>query len=168
MTALPSDPRGPMGSLRVLSATPDETRSLGYRMGQRLTGGTILALEGELGSGKTVFVQGLASGLDVPESYYVVSPTYTIVNEFPGRFPLVHVDLYRISAADEMDAIGLADAYTGREVVAVEWANRLPEGYWRIHIRVVFTVTGDDLREINLIPYGQAAADLIGEIKNCV
>ncbi len=154
--------------LSVLSRSADDTRRLGHLMGERLSQGTILALHGELGSGKTAFVQGLATGLEVPDTYYVVSPTYTIMNEYPGRCRLLHVDLYRISMPGEIEDIGLDDAVTGREVVAVEWPERMPDGFWTIHIGVFFTIMDDNHREITLIPYGQASADLIGEIKNCL
>lgn len=163
MSGLSSDA---VDALRLISRSDEETRRLGQLLGEIIVTGTTVALSGDLGSGKTVFVQGLAKGLEVPEAYYVTSPTYTIMNEFPGRLRLFHVDLYRLTTPDEMEEIGLDELFSGTEVIAVEWPERLPHRFFGNHISVSFTVSGDDVREIILIPYGQAAADLIGKIKN--
>jgi tRNA threonylcarbamoyladenosine biosynthesis protein TsaE len=116
------------------------TQKLGARLGAGLAGGELLALSGDLGAGKTAFVQGLARGLGVT-SARVASPTFTIVNEHPGRVPLIHVDLYRIADPSELEEIGLRD-YLGRAaVVAIEWFERafefLPAE--RLEIRIVAT-----------------------------
>ena len=84
----------------------DETLSLGKNIGKMLKAGVIIALTGDLGSGKTSFVQGLAKGLDVSEKYYITSPTFTLINEYPGRFRLSHIDLYRIEDPLELDELG--------------------------------------------------------------
>jgi tRNA threonylcarbamoyladenosine biosynthesis protein TsaE len=105
------------------------TRALAARLGRVAPGGTTLALVGELGAGKTSFVQGLARGLEVPDLGQVLSPTYTLVNEYPGgRLTLVHVDCYRLASPAAALALGL-DEQLGRPgtVSAVEWADLLPE-----------------------------------------
>jgi tRNA threonylcarbamoyladenosine biosynthesis protein TsaE len=83
-----------------------ETLALGRRVGALARPGLVLALYGDLGAGKTVFVQGLARGLGVPEKCPVTSPTFTLINEYPGRLRLFHIDLYRISDLVELDDIG--------------------------------------------------------------
>ncbi len=154
-----------INALLVLSRSPQETRRLGQLLGQLLVAGTTVALAGDLGSGKTVFVQGLAQGLEVPPAYYITSPTYAIIHDYPGRLPLFHVDLYRLTSPEEMEDIGLCELFSERAVVALEWAERLPRRYFHEHLLVVLKILTEDVREITLIPYGQAAADLIGEIK---
>jgi tRNA threonylcarbamoyladenosine biosynthesis protein TsaE len=100
---------GKKDQLKIHTTTTGETSDFGCELGHRLKPGTVILLTGDLGSGKTTFVQGMARGLGVPDSYYVTSPTYTIVNEYPGRQYLYHMDLYRITEPDELDDIGVAD-----------------------------------------------------------
>jgi tRNA threonylcarbamoyladenosine biosynthesis protein TsaE len=149
----------------VITATADETQELGALIGSHLHSGTVIQLIGALGSGKTCFVQGLARGLGVCPEYDVTSPTYTLVHEYPGRLPLAHVDLYRI--ADEMDAeaIGLVDLMDSRTVVAVEWADRLDDGFWpRESLHLLFQTQNDESRCIQLFGYGLQIDDLIKEV----
>ena len=112
---------------QIITKSARQTQLLGRCIGEHLLGGTVIKLTGPLGSGKTCLVQGLAQGLEVPRGYDITSPTYALVHEYPGRLPLVHVDLYRI--ADEMDAeaIGLWDLIDPLTVVAVEWADRFDD-----------------------------------------
>ncbi len=114
-----------MEKITVVSQSPEETRSLARQIGESLKGGEIVLLYGDLGVGKTVFVQGLAEGLGVPEDYYVVSPSFSLINEYPGRLRLVHVDLYRLEPA-QVEDLGLEDYLEKGSVVAIEWAERLP------------------------------------------
>lgn len=107
---------------------PDQeaTQALGRSLGKQLSAGSVLLLQGDLGSGKTTLVQGLGSGLGIPE---IDSPTFTLINEYTkGRIPLYHIDLYRLSPA-EADALYLETYWEGIEtepgIVAIEWAERL-------------------------------------------
>ncbi len=105
-----------------------DTRALGSWLGQRLPAGTVLLLEGDLGSGKTTLVKGLGQGLGIPEE--IDSPTFTLINEYlQGRIPLYHVDLYRLSPA-EVASLYLENYWEGLDyplgVLAIEWAERLP------------------------------------------
>lgn len=97
------------------------THRLGRTLGQALKGGEVLALDGELGSGKTTLLRGLADGLGVPPEA-VSSPTFVLIHEYRGRRRLVHADLYRLTEKAGCEALGLADYFDGRSVVAVEWA----------------------------------------------
>ena len=152
-------------NLQTVSSAPSETRRLGRKIGRLLRRGTILALSGDLGSGKTAFVQGLAAGLDVPEDCYVTSPTYTLINEYPGRLPVFHVDLYRISDPLEFDDIGLLDIlYAPDNIVAVEWAERLGKDLPCDHLAVEFSILGDRVRKIRLSAYGLDAAAVLKRI----
>jgi tRNA threonylcarbamoyladenosine biosynthesis protein TsaE len=149
----------------IATQTAEQTRKLGELIGSCLQSGTVILLIGDLGSGKTCFVQGLARGLAVAPGYDITSPTYTLVHEYPGRLPLAHVDLYRI--ADEMDAeaIGLLDLMDSRTVVAVEWADRLENGFWpREALHVHFQTQSDETRCIQLFGYGLQNGNLIKEV----
>jgi tRNA threonylcarbamoyladenosine biosynthesis protein TsaE len=149
-------------SLTVKSADADETRRWGRRLGGCIQAPLAIALHGDLGSGKTVFVQGLAEGLAVPDPRYVTSPTYTLVNEYSGRLPLYHVDLYRLGdSCDGLD-IGLADILRGEGVVAIEWAERLAGELPSEHLEVRLAFVEMDSRRIMLRAFGSGAARVIG------
>ena len=115
------------------------THALGVELGQSLAAGSVILLTGNLGSGKTTLVQGLAVGMDIVDS--IVSPTFTIINEYSnGRLPLYHLDLYRLTSA-EIDDLNLESYWLGIEselgIVAIEWAERLsylPEEYIKIEL----------------------------------
>jgi tRNA threonylcarbamoyladenosine biosynthesis protein TsaE len=152
--------------VQIITNSLDETRAFGEKIGKYLGPGTVLALTGDLGSGKTTFIQGLAKGLDISDDYYITSPTYTLINEYPGRHLLFHVDLYRIGNYDDLDDIGLYEMLSGDGVVAIEWADKLPKdlltGYLAIHIDIL----NDESRKISIAAYGLRGENLIGEIKN--
>jgi tRNA threonylcarbamoyladenosine biosynthesis protein TsaE len=115
------------------------TQMLGIELGKSLTAGSVILLVGNLGSGKTTLVQGLAQGMEIVDS--IVSPTFTIINEyFSGRLPLYHLDLYRLNAT-EVDDLQLESYWSGLEselgIVAIEWAERLsylPDNYIQIEL----------------------------------
>lgn len=144
-----------MPTLTWISHSPEQTQEIATRLGRVLHGGEIFAIHGDLGAGKTCFIQGLASGLEVPEHVYVRSPTFTLIDEYPGRLPLFHLDLYRLADLDELETIGWRDCLDGQSVVAVEWADRLtgflPENY----LQLTFTIVSEHTRKITLEPLGQ-------------
>ena len=126
-----------------------ETEALGMRVASALPeGGAVVALYGELGAGKTAFVRGLARGLGVEDM--VVSPTFTIVNEYPGRRELFHFDMYRLSSADELFDIGWEDYLAREGVCAVEWSENVPEAFDGSEIRVTIEKTSDTARKITV------------------
>lgn len=114
-----------------------DTDRLGRLVGQCSQRGAIVALYGELGTGKTVFVRGVAAGLGAAPRA-VSSPTFVLVHEYGGRWPLAHVDLYRLRDAAELEHVGLSDYLDGRAVVAIEWAEKagpeLPHDRLEIHL----------------------------------
>jgi tRNA threonylcarbamoyladenosine biosynthesis protein TsaE len=122
------------------SLDPSETFDLGKKIGSQLQGGEILLLDGPLGAGKTVFVKGLAAGLDV-DAEEVTSPSFTLVNPYEGRLPLFHIDLYRLDAgASAAHAVDLDELITNEQaVIVIEWAERLgkyplPQCVWHVKI----------------------------------
>ncbi len=109
--------------MEYLTRSAAETEALGERLGKTLTGGEVLAYEGDLGMGKTAFTRGLAKGLGFTGR--VTSPTFTIVNEYEGRLPLFHFDMYRLSDEEELFDIGWEDYLVRGGVCAVEWSERV-------------------------------------------
>lgn len=156
----------PNFELIIITSSAAETRKLSFDIGKRLQISTILRLMGDLGSGKTCFVQGLAKGLDVPEGYEITSPTYTLVHEFPGRLPLVHIDLYRIHDEFDAEAIGLWEILCQESIVVVEWADRLRDEFWPETPTLVieFQIQSHETRQLKLFGYGLQISDLIKEI----
>lgn len=148
-------------SWKVSTTSPKMTRRLGHLLGRSAPAGTILALGGELGAGKTTLVQGLARGLGVPDTCYVTSPSFTLINEYPGRRVLYHVDLYRIGDPDEILEIGLEEILEGKGVVAIEWAERLGPWLPESHLWIELKAGSADQREITLRGKGKAAEALV-------
>ena len=108
------------------TGAPEETFELGKKLGRMAQPGTIICLNGDLGTGKTVFTQGFAAGLDIAEP--VSSPTFTIVQVYEeGRLPLYHFDVYRIGDPEEMEEIGYEDYFYGDGITMIEWANLIKE-----------------------------------------
>ncbi len=132
-----------------------ETEQIGERLARVLRAGDVVAMSGDLGAGKTVLIRGLARGLGVTAR--VTSPTYTIVNEYEGRLPLFHFDMYRLAGAEELYDIGWDDYLKRGGVCAVEWSERaeglLPEHCIRVDIRAQeetvrrIEVTGCEMEE---------------------
>lgn len=148
-----------------LTRSADQTMALGRALGCALNERLALLLFGDLGSGKTAFVQGLAVGLGVPDAVAITSPTYTLVNEYPGRLPLFHVDLYRLPSPADPDEIGLLEMFEENGIVAVEWAQRLHTGDLpNRRLDLFLTVTGDNTRSIRIIAYGLDLSDLLKDI----
>jgi tRNA threonylcarbamoyladenosine biosynthesis protein TsaE len=138
----------------IESSGPDETRALGERIGRAAEAGDVLLLSGELGAGKTLFVQGIARGLGYQGP--VSSKSFVILGQYAGRVTLYHADLYRLEDPEQVQELGL-DEITADGVLAVEWPERaewvLPEE--RLLIR--FEVTGEETRRLHLEPRGERA-----------
>ena len=141
------------------------TQKLGEKLGRLLHGQALVTLEGDLGCGKTTFSQGLARGLAVPEGYYVTSPSFAIINEYPARLPFYHMDFYRLNDAGELEDLGFFDILREDSVIAIEWAAKFPEVFNNLpHLEIKFSYIDTNLREISLIAYGQAYENLIQDL----
>lgn len=148
----------------LTTRTPEETHDLGRQLGRRIQSGLTIRLNGDLGSGKTCFVQGLARGLEVPEGYDITSPTYALIHEYTGRIPLYHVDLYRLRGSMDAESIGLWELFDAQGVVAVEWEERLDKSDWpETGLRIELHIEADDKRRIQIIGYGLDSDNLIRE-----
>ena len=144
-----------------MTRTSHETQKLGKKIGNWIEHPLVIGLIGDLGSGKTAFVQGLAEGLEVPGEYYITSPTFTLINEYPGRFPLFHIDLYRLDGISDLEDIGLDELLYDQGVIAIEWAEKMSHDLPAEHLAMTFEITADDYRKISLNAYGLNLVNLI-------
>jgi len=126
-----------------------ETLNIGKKLGELLNVGDIVCLNGDLGTGKTVFVKGIAMALSIDE--YITSPTFTIVNEYDSKIPLFHFDVYRISDSDEMFEIGFEEYLDNKGIVVIEWASIISEILPEETINVTISKVGEDFDLRNII-----------------
>ena len=149
-------------TLKIHTNSPAETQALAAKLGQRLRVGDFIALCGPLGAGKTCFVQGLGTGLEV--SGRITSPTFIIMRHHPGPVPLCHADAYRISTAQELEEAGLTEM-AEQSVLALEWAEKVSE-IWPDELWIVSIEYDESGRSIELIGRGRRPAAIIGELKD--
>ena len=132
-----------------ISNSPAETEAIGQRFAQDVAIGSVLALQGELGSGKTLFTKGLVAGLGSDAT--VTSPTFTIVHEYPGgRLPVYHLDFFRLEDTQSLARLGLNDYFFGDGVSVIEWADRFPEFVPAQARWILFEIKSENARMINV------------------
>lgn len=134
----------------LTSHSASETRAIGKSLAKEVSCGTVVALTGELGSGKTCLIQGICNGLNVRQ--HVTSPTFTIINEYQGRLPVFHIDLYRLGVLQEIEQTGFEEYLFGSGVCLIEWADKvtplLPEH--RIDIRLDLILKHSSWRKLSI------------------
>ena len=140
-----------------------ETIRIGKSIGSLLMSGDVVALVGELGTGKTQFIKGLATGVGVGKPTYISSPSFTLINEYAGKVPFYHIDLFRLKSEREAEELGLEEYFQGGGITAIEWADKIPsflpqEMLW-IHIRY----TGKHTRSFEIIAKGKRFEKMIIE-----
>lgn len=147
----------------ILKNTKD-TEQFGYKLGKILKGGEIICLIGDLGAGKTTMTKSIAKGLDVEE--YVTSPTFTLINEYKGRVPLYHFDVYRLEEVESIYDLGFEEYFYSNGVSIIEWANKiknvLPEDVLTIEIN---RGSDDEERILNIYGSGERNKSIIEELK---
>ena len=120
--------------------TPEETQALGEKLGKTLKRGDVIALVGDLGTGKTCLTQGIARGVGIAPGEIVNSPSYILINEYNGAMPIYHIDLYRLENSEEIAELGLSEYIEGDGICIIEWAeriaDRLPDTCIEIHITI--------------------------------
>ena len=118
--------------------SPEETQALGEKLGKTLKQGDVIALIGDLGTGKTCLTQGIARGVGIAPEEIVSSPSYILINEYSGMVPIYHIDLYRLENSEEIAELGLSEYVEGDGICIIEWAERmteaLPDSCIKIHI----------------------------------
>ena len=151
--------------MTIESHSAEETRSLGERLGRALLAGDVLLLSGELGAGKTLFVQGLARGLGFAGP--VSSKSFVIVGEYAGREKLYHADLYRLDDPALVQDLAL-DEIASDGVLAVEWPERAGSVLPDVGLHVRFEVTSEDTRRLHIEPRGERATALAATLRDGV
>ena len=125
-----------------------DTEEVGRKLAEKLPGGSVVAMYGDLGAGKTAFVRGMAKGMGL--SCRVSSPTFTIVNEYLGERELIHFDMYRLGSADELFDIGWEDYVNRGSVCAVEWSENVEDAFYGDEVVVRFEKLGPTTRRITI------------------
>jgi len=151
--------------LKYLTDSDKETIRLGQRLGSLLSDGDVVALVGDLGSGKTWFTKGLALGIGVDQDTVVTSPSFALVNEYEGRYTLYHMDLYRLENLADVLSTGLEEYLHEEGVVVMEWADRWPEILPERCVRVEISILDDHQRDILLSGQHARAREIMKFIK---
>ncbi|HZE97908.1 MAG TPA: tRNA (adenosine(37)-N6)-threonylcarbamoyltransferase complex ATPase subunit type 1 TsaE [Planctomycetota bacterium] len=144
--------------MNSLVESPEATTALGRRVGETCKAGTLLALVGDLGAGKTHFTKGMAAGLGI-DPKAVTSPTFVLMNLFQGRLRLAHIDLYRLDTVD-LPSLGFYDVRDDG-VVVVEWADKVDEKLLGDHVRVQFEHVGETSRRLMFHARGEQSAEFL-------
>ena len=137
----------------VITSSPEQTWRVGEILGAVLGAGDTVCLYGDLGSGKTNLAYGIARGLDVREQY-ITSPTFTFVNEYEGRIPLYHIDLYRLNDPGELENIGFDDYISSDGVTVIEWAEKAEDELPAECLSVYLSTVDEHSREIGFLAEG--------------
>lgn len=135
---------------KIISKSPKETIEFAARFAKSLKAGDVVALVGNLGSGKTTFTKGVAKGLSVKEYEYVNSPTFVLIKEYKGKIPLYHFDLYRLDAVKDIEDLDADGYFFGKGITVIEWADKCKAFLPKRHIRIDFRIKGESEREITV------------------
>lgn len=138
---------------------------MGKRIGRLLRQGDVVALVGELGTGKTQLIKGLASGIGVKRVSYLTSPSFVLMNEYRGKIPFYHIDLFRLKEEREAEGLGLEEYFQGKGVAAIEWADKIPSLLPGEHLSISLHYTGKQTRSIELIPKGERYEGLLKDLR---
>jgi tRNA threonylcarbamoyladenosine biosynthesis protein TsaE len=152
----------------VVSVSEEETRRLGTILGKHITAPLVVLLMGELGAGKTCLTQGLARGLDVPNSTYVTSPSYALINEYSGRVYMYHIDLYRLEDPSEFDDIGLDEILTSESVSVIEWAERLGSALPKNRLEISIEIMDATTRHLHIAYHGNVAKQVVSSFLEAI
>jgi tRNA threonylcarbamoyladenosine biosynthesis protein TsaE len=148
----------------LISRSAAQTEAIGRTLGSLLPAGSFLALFGDLGGGKTCFTRGVVAALAPESAHLVASPTYAIMNEYPGRLPVYHFDFYRLASGAEIVELGFDDYFGAKGVCIVEWSERLGATLPADHLGITFIHGGDDRRKIVLEARGADYRALLSKL----
>jgi tRNA threonylcarbamoyladenosine biosynthesis protein TsaE len=151
----------------VITTSQEQTWQIGEMLGARLDAGDTVCLYGDLGAGKTIFSYGIALGLEVEEQY-ITSPTFTFVNEYQGRVPLYHIDLYRLKDPDELENIGFEEYIDSDGVTVIEWAERAEDELPVECLSVYLSYVNDHSREIGFLAEGERYEKILDELSSAL
>jgi len=148
----------------LVTSSPEQSWRIGEMLGSRLGPGDTVCLYGDLGAGKTSFSYGIALGLEVKERY-ITSPTFTFVNEYQGRIPFYHIDLYRLNDPGELESIGFDEYLDSDGVTVIEWAERAEHALPGECFNVYLSYVDDNSREIGFLAEGERYEKLLQEMQ---
>jgi tRNA threonylcarbamoyladenosine biosynthesis protein TsaE len=150
----------------VLSRSAAQTEEIGRILGSFLHAGAFLALFGDLGGGKTCFTRGVVAALAPGSSHLVASPTYAIMNEYPGPLPVYHFDFYRLASGNEISELGFEDYFQENGICIAEWSERLGNMLPHDHLGITFVHDGGDCRRIVIESQGAHSRVLLDKMMN--
>jgi tRNA threonylcarbamoyladenosine biosynthesis protein TsaE len=148
----------------IITSSPEQTHQIGELLGSRLAAGDTVCLYGDLGSGKTNFTYGIARGLKVEEEY-ITSPTFTFVNEYQGRVPLYHIDLYRLEDPGALESIGFEEYLESDGVTVIEWAEKAENELPDERLSVYLSPVDEKSREFGFLAEGKRYELLLDALK---
>lgn len=134
----------------MLTNSAKETVALGEKLAKGLSKGDVVALYGDLGSGKTTFTKGIGKGLGAEDAGHINSPTFVLIKEYKARLPIYHIDLYRLDNLQDIEDIAIEEYIYGDGVVVIEWAEKINTLLPKKHIAVKFKIKDGDKREIKI------------------
>lgn len=150
--------------MKIVLKSIKDTEQFGYWLGKLLKGGDLICLMGDLGAGKTTLTQSIAKGLEVED--YVTSPTFTLINEYKGRVPLYHFDVYRLGDVDELFDLGYEEYFYSNGVTIVEWANKVLEVFPEDRINIEIKKGKEyDERIVHIYGQGNRFNEIVKELK---
>ncbi len=150
---------------KVRSKSAEETFRLGKALGELIARGTVISLRGDLGSGKTVLAKGIARGMQVADEGEVTSPSFTLVNEYQGRWKIYHVDLYRLQNAQQIEDLGWEEMIFGPAVALIEWPEKILHLLPEDRLEVLLQWVGEEERDLEFQSKGGAGKDLIERLR---
>jgi len=148
--------------ISLASDSPEETQRLGEQLGKLSQPGDVFLLLGSLGAGKTCLTQGIAWGLGIEG--YAASPSFVLINQYRGRLPLYHIDLYRLDTIEEVADLGLDDYLYGSGVCVVEWAEKATAVLPHENLTIEMSFLSDTSRAIAILPNGKRYAELVSHL----
>ncbi len=149
-------------NLTIITKSPEETKNLGKEVSKLTKPGDLLAFYGELGVGKTCFIQGISQGLKVKD--YVTSPSFTIINEYQGKIPIYHFDLFRLDNAEEILELGYKEYFYGEGLTVIEWAEKIEQLLTKEHLKIEIKFKDRYQRTISFIPQGDRFNKFLEEL----
>lgn len=153
-----------MPRLQITTGSSAETEELGASIGSLLQPGSFLALRGDLGGGKTCLTRGVVASLAPQSAHLVASPTYAIMNCYPGNTPVYHFDFYRLTGDDDIAELGFEEFFYGDGVCVVEWSERLAELLPADVLTLLFEYAGEDQRLITITSSGQKSDNVLDQL----
>ncbi|HHT9160354.1 MAG TPA: tRNA (adenosine(37)-N6)-threonylcarbamoyltransferase complex ATPase subunit type 1 TsaE [Candidatus Brocadiia bacterium] len=142
-------------TLSITSSSVEQTIELGRLIGGELKEGNVVALVGQLGSGKTYLTKGIAEGLGVRDKRVIKSPSFVLINEYHGRVPVYHIDAYRLRDSVDMFTLGSDEIFWGNGVSIIEWADRVASSLPAEYLKITLSIISPSVRRIEICAYGK-------------